>query len=180
MSNNKKLLSIISKELNLDEWDLTYSLMIKLKSAKKRGYLLKSELIEICNWKSPRARKLIQSNKDNLIVETTYLSFKSKDEGMKITEVLKIRGVGIPMASAILTLVFPKKYCVIDIRVWQVLYKYNFVNYKSSGLGLNSKDWVVYIDIITFFSNHFNCNPRDIERTLFLIHKKQQVGNLYS
>jgi hypothetical protein len=33
------------------------------------------------------------------------------------------KGVSVPMASALLTLLDPKRYGVIDIRVWQLLHR---------------------------------------------------------
>ena len=33
-----------------------------------------------------------------------------------------LRGVGVPMASAILTLLDPRRYGVLDIRAWQLLF----------------------------------------------------------
>jgi len=33
------------------------------------------------------------------------------------------KGVSVPMASALLTLLDPKRYGVIDIRIWQLLHR---------------------------------------------------------
>ena|SRR2546427_12023878 len=49
-----------------------------------------------------------------------------------------LKGVRVPMASAILTLIDPRRYGVIDIRVWQLLYAIKSVQQLPGGRGSNS------------------------------------------
>src|SRR4030095_11784987 len=113
---------LIADNLSTEEWDATHQLIKKLKPAKKRGWLTKDELIEICYWKSPRAIKHIRSNRTDRIQKVTQAAFKSRNEQTKITELTKLKGVSLPMASSILMLTNPKRYGVIDVRVWQVMF----------------------------------------------------------
>ncbi len=57
----KTLETLIVENLSTEEWPDTVELITKLRPAKKRGWLTKDELIEICNWKSPRAIRHIKS-----------------------------------------------------------------------------------------------------------------------
>jgi len=50
-----------------EEDEGTQLLIAELKPVKKRGYLLKAELIKISKWKSPRAIQLIKSNSEKSI-----------------------------------------------------------------------------------------------------------------
>ena len=83
------------------------------------------------------------------------------------------------MASAILTAVDPKRYGVIDIRVWQLLYKMKTVSKKPSGVGFQFNNWYQYLMIIRYFAKKYNVTARDIDRTLFRVHSLYQSGNLY-
>ena len=83
------------------------------------------------------------------------------------------------MASAILMLLNPHRYGVIDIRVWQLLYSVGAVSQKSTGVGFNFNNWYQFLMIIRHFSKKFGVSARNIERTLFITHKKYQKGLLY-
>ena len=82
-----------------------------------------------------------------------------------------LSGVGIPVASAILTLTDPNDYGVIDTRVWQLLYFYDMVSTKPTGQGFSIKDWLDYLSMLRRFAQEFNVGARHIERTLFEYHK---------
>ena len=83
------------------------------------------------------------------------------------------------MASAILMLLQPRRYGVIDIRVWQLLYAMGAVTKKSSGVGFNFNNWYQFLMIIRYFAKKLGVGARDIERSLFLAHREFQKGPLY-
>jgi len=83
------------------------------------------------------------------------------------------------MASAILMLTNPKKYGVIDIRVWQLLYAIGTVKTNPKGLNFSFQEWYRYLKIIQYFAKKYKVKARDIERTLFQVHKLYQDGLLY-
>jgi len=85
----------------------------------------------------------------------------------------------VPMASALLTLLDPKRYGVIDIRVWQLLHKLGTVKKNPGGVGFNFGNWYQFLMIIRYFAKKFGVKARDIERTLFHVHKEYQAGRLY-
>ena len=89
-------------------------------------------------------------------------------------------GVSVPTASAILTLVDPKRYGVLDIRVWQLLYTIGVVTKNPAGVGFSFDNWRQFLMILRIFAKRFNVKARDIERTLFWAHEKHQKGRLYT
>ncbi len=93
---------------------------------------------------------------------------------------MALRGVSVPMASSILTLVNPRRYGVMDIRVWQLLHAIGAVTKKPAGVGFGFNDWHEFLTILRHFAKEFNVNARDIERTLFSAHQKYQKGRLYA
>ena len=93
---------------------------------------------------------------------------------------MALRGVSVPMASSILMLVDPRRYGVIDIRVWQLLYTIGVVTKNPAGVGFSFDNWRQFLMILRTFAKRFNVKARDIERTLFWAHGKHQKGRLYA
>jgi hypothetical protein len=84
------------------------------------------------------------------------------------------------MASSILMLTNPKRYGVIDIRVWEVMFHIGTTHANPKGVNFNFKQWHSYLIILRHFADKLKVKARDIERTLFLVHKQHQDGQLYS
>lgn len=83
------------------------------------------------------------------------------------------------MASAILTLIDPKRYGVIDIRVWQLLFTIHSVSGNPQGRGFNFNHWYHYLCKLRYYAKTLRVSARIVERTLFEYHKKVQKGRLY-
>lgn len=86
------------------------------------GDYSRDNLKVIVNWKSPRRVALIDDNKDDHIaVALQFASAPSTPEAMAVAVLTALNGVGIPMASAILTAINPERYTVLDFRALQSL-----------------------------------------------------------
>lgn len=170
---------LIKDNLSIQEDLSTKELIKELGRAKQRGWLLKEELVSICYWKSARAIRLIESNHPQTIKKITQAAFFSKNETEKMAELIKLRGVGIPMASSILMLTNPASYGVIDIRAWEVLYKMGTVKSNPKGINFRFTEWEEYICIIRTLSKKHKVSTRSIERILFTVHQDNQEGKLY-
>jgi len=170
---------LIKNNLNTEEDFNTQKLIDELKPVLKRGYLTKDEFIKIGKWKSSRLQRWYFQNTDEEIEKITKDVLLTKFEKRKIDLLIKLKGVKIPTASAILTLIDPDNYGVIDIRVWQVLYLYDSVKTKPEGIGFDFNNWFNYLVKLRYYAKKFKVKARDIERTLFLYHPKIQEGNLY-
>lgn len=157
----------------------TLSLMKKLKSAEIRGYFTKDEFLAMAMWKSPRPKRKYEINSEANIKGVSEKVFATRFEKRKIDLLTSLSGVSIPVASAILMLIDPKNYGVIDIRVWQILYLYGSVKVKPSGTNFNFKNWYNYLMKLRYYARKFKVKTRDIEITLFFHHRKMQDGTLY-
>lgn len=175
----KRLEPLLKKFLSKEEYADTKKLIMKLSIVKKRGYLKKAELIKICYWKSPRAIHHIKSNHEDKIKNITRKVFNTTSERRRLELLTSLSGVNVPMASSILMLTDPERYGVIDIRVWQLLFKVGTVKTNPKGKNFNFKEWYRYLMIIRYFAKKFKVKARDIERTLFIIHNRYQSGKLY-
>ncbi len=171
--------SLIRRQLSTDEDESAAELIRDLQKARVRGHLTKQELERICYWKSPRAIHRVRSNSGGAVRSATRAALGTRSEQRRLTALLSLNGVSVPMASAILTLLFPKRYGVIDIRVWQLLYELGTVTKKPQGVGFNFKNWYQFLMIIRYFAKQHGVSVRAIERTLFMAHRRYQKGTLY-
>jgi hypothetical protein len=170
---------LLSKELVKEEESETADLIRSLRRVKKDRVLTKQELISICHWKSPRALLLIEQNHPATVRSLTRKAFATRSEQARIAYLTGLRGVGLPMASAILTLVDPKRYGVIDIRVWQLLFSLKSVRSNPDGIGFNFQNWYHYLCILRHHAKRLGVKVRQVERTIFLCHQSLQTENLY-
>lgn len=100
----------------------------RLRIAKE---LTKDDLVEIVEWKfkdlEGRRKKvlaLIEQNNDEEIRSISKCVFGSgyKHDAQKVDLLRTLHGVGVAVASTILTFYNPREYCVFDIHVWRELF----------------------------------------------------------
>ena len=146
---------------------------------EKARYLTPYELEAVCYWKSPRAIQYIRSNSPARIRARTRSALATRSERRRLEALRQLKGVSVPMASALLMLLNPKRYGVIDIRVWQLLHKVGTVTKNAGGVGFTFKNWYQFLVLLRYFAKKLGVGARDIERTLFMVHKEYQAGRLY-
>ena len=148
--------------------------------AKKRGFLLFDEFYRICMWKSARQKQRYILNK-NAVEEITKDAFQENSEEKKMRLLCSLEGVGVPTASALLTVVFPERYAVIDIRCMEMLRSKKF-NFKISKY-ISIKTWLDYLRIMRSIAEENNVTPREADMALFAMHRdaleSQDFLNLY-
>ena len=171
--------TLICRHISKEEDPETADLIDRLSEVRKRGYFTRSELIEICRWKSPRVINHIYHNRAIRIQNIASAAFATRSEQQKLSLLTSLQGVGVPMASAILTLTNPRRYGVIDIRVWQLLHTMGAVHSNVNGTGFSYQQWNIFLNILRTFAKKYNVGARDIERTFFEVHKFYQKGKLY-
>lgn len=146
--------------------------------AKKRGFLTFDEFYKICMWKSARQKPNYLKNK-NTVEKITKNAFAEKDESKRIKKLCELNGVDIKTASAILTVVFPKEYGVIDERCLSVLNTYGIKISKYASINT----WLNYLKIMRDLAEDNNKTPRELDMALFAIHReqleKENFRNLY-
>lgn len=138
----KTLHILLTKNLDKEVHEGTKKLIKDLRAVRKRGFLTKDELIEICRWKSPRAKWWILSNTPQSVKHFTKKAFMCKDEKEKMATLTVLHGVSVPMASAILMLTNPKRYGVIDVRVWEIIYQLGMVSTNRRATNFQKKNGV--------------------------------------
>ncbi|MCX6764359.1 MAG: hypothetical protein NTU58_01490 [Candidatus Nealsonbacteria bacterium] len=91
---------------------------------KKHGYLTPEEFFCIVIWKANRAKSKIKDkifkkgeNLNKSIKKLTSQIFKASSNKEKLRILLEDWEFGLPMASALLTVLYPKNFTIYDVRV---------------------------------------------------------------
>ena len=171
--------ALLKQHLSAEEDTKTAALIHELRPARARGYLTRAELEKVCRWKSARAIHLINRNSVIRVRTATRRALTTQNERRRLEALTTLDGVSVAMASAILTLLNPRRYGVIDIRVWQLLYALGEVTKKSGGVGFNFNNWHQFLMKLRYFAKQLGVGARDIERSLFFAHQANQKGTLY-
>ena len=179
LNNHKQMRNILTTIQDYED-KKTIELFKQFKSIDKQNYLTKAQLIEILKWKSPRPLKHYLSNSENDVKKITALAFSTKDDEMKVHVLTALSGVNIPAASAILMFYNPKKFPVIDIRVWQQLHKAKLVDTNPKGQGFKLQEWRIYLNVIRGLAKDLKLTARQIEKRLFDLDKNTRKGKLYT
>lgn len=165
----KKLL--ITHRADLEELQKLKTKVSTNLKKRKQPFINASELDEIIRWKLDkqyhRSKKQREVNDDKVVIPITTATFSidSVDEKYKLELQLKLltslRGVAIPLASAVLAICYPKSYAVIDSLLWQLLYKEE----KSS---FTVSDYQKFIEALRKFSQLTNMDVQTTEFGLWL------------
>lgn len=103
----------------------------------KRGYLTASEFFCIIIWKANRAKTKIKDKLSKLgpvsrvVKKITEEIFKAENSYSKLNLLFKKWRFGMPMASAILSVLYPDKFTVYDYRVREQLGLKNIYSVKK-------------------------------------------------
>jgi hypothetical protein len=176
----RSVLDLLRQELRADDDEKTIMLVRRFRRAKRRGWLTRAEFLAACEWKSPRARRWYEANSAAAIRRITRDALRTRDECRRMELLQSLKGVSIPTASAIVTMVDPQRYGVIDIRVWQLLHALRAVQRKPRGIGFRVHDWEEYVGILRHFARAFRTTARLVEITLFHCHRAWPHGTLYA
>ena len=87
---------------------------------QRRGHLLKQEFVSIGVWKTERQTKRYRNNSQEDVTSITRKAIAASDKD-KVRILLGLEGVGVPVASSVLTMTNPREYCIIDYRAQRAL-----------------------------------------------------------
>ena len=142
---------------------------------RARGYLVFDEFYEICMWKTARAKPKYLENR-NSIERIARTAIAETDERRKMAALCELKGVSISVASALLAVIFPKEYAVIDIRCLAELRKLGYLIGNPS-----LKTWPIYVETMRQLARENNVSPRELDMALFAMNKRAQAfSNLYA
>ena len=165
-----------SKKYSYKEVKREKELIALAKNAKKRGYLLKNEFLELCVWKSPRPKKRFESNDEDVINYITKTAFDANcPESIRINILTLLNGVKHRVASAILHMVcleegVSKDYPIMDFRALATLgYKMTDTDRRYE----ESEFWIEYTKYCRRVAQEYGVDLRTLDRALWQYSKER-------
>ncbi|MGH7384419.1 MAG: hypothetical protein ACREKG_04495 [Candidatus Rokuibacteriota bacterium] len=175
----RSLRGLLRRELLDEEQEATAALIGRLAHVKKAGCFTRAEFLAMCRWKSPRSRRHYERNTEAAIRRASTAVLATRSERLRMTRLIALPGVSVATASAILTLIDPRRYGVLDIRCWQLLGSIRSVAGNRRGRAFTVSQWEQYLARLRGHARALGVSARTIEYTLFHCHRKLQRGRLY-
>jgi len=175
----RSLGALLAAEPLVPEYPGTAELVRRLRHVRRAGEFSRAEFLVMCRWKSPRALPLYRRHRAARIHRLSRAVLATRSEERRMELLTALAGVSVPVASAILTLIDPRRYGVLDIRVWQLLWALGAVDRRPSGRGFTVADWLQYLETLRGHARRLGVSVRAVELTLFERHRRAQRGRLY-
>ena len=135
------------------------------KNFQEHGYLTPEEFFAIVIWKSNRAktnvRRGIKKSKKTIRTITSEI-FQTKTLEQKLEAIISIPGIGIPMASAILTVCYPDNFTVADYRACATLK--DFGEEITGNPTAKISAYFEYLDKCKKLAKKYNLSLRNFDR----------------
>jgi hypothetical protein len=148
-----------------------------------RDHLTVEGLQAIMDWKYPRGktRGFAAKNDPEAVVETTREAFAASDPIDAVSTLYRLHGVGVAMASAILTSFDPLRYTVIDVRAWNALERLGLIEPLGlSGLGDRLgyfETYAAYLRACTQLADDAGVSLRSLDRCLWTLDACRSIMN---
>jgi len=133
-------------------------------------YLTLDDFQRIVRWKLGqqlgRANHLLLQNTARLIEDTTRLALSVQIDNpdyefqFRFAVLTALKGVGTGLASAILALSFPEKYCVVDYRGWYQVFRRN----KT---GFTFGDYKKYLRRVLILAEELQWPPQEVDHAIW-------------
>lgn len=133
----------------------------------EQGFLSKDTFIRVLNWKAPRVKGIARLN-DFFLYEQGIANAVRVEDSQKLDVLCQLRGIGAPVGSTLLHLMYPSTFPIIDIRTAETLHHAGLV-------GSPATDIAHYPAFTAAIMNVANKMPtftlREVDRALFAYHK---------
>lgn len=95
------------------------------RSVQEEGFFTRSQFLEVGRWKALRATAAMKANSDGRVQYITALAL-SATNCERASTLTSLAGVGLPMASALLTVWQPENFTVYEDRAQRSLERFGF------------------------------------------------------
>jgi hypothetical protein len=139
----------------------------EMRAARKAGFLTKSLFVRLGRWKSVRQTPNYEANDEANIRAATARAFTATDARSALSALMRLRGVALRTASALLHWMLPDRYPILDFRVVGALGKPEPRSYEDVGfyLGIAAE--------IKLLAQRHGLDLRTMDRALWVWQKLQ-------
>lgn len=136
-------------------------------NVRKRGFLTREEFLQVCRWKTPRSKPLVEKNTAEVISIITRAAFRVRDDEVKIGLLQVLKGVSFPTASVFLHFYDQAPYPILDFRaLWSLGY--------DKPPAYDFRFWIDYTRFIRSLCKKSGQSMRTVDRALWQYSKTNQ------
>jgi len=169
-----KAMSVKLDSVKLNQWLKLYDIERYLFKEVYRRFndertLEPYDFFAIIVWKSNRAKTKIKkglARAGKSVRELMREVSQADTPEAKIETLLQIWGIGLPIASAILTVCHPKEFTVLDYRAWATL-KEAAVSDLPPRYPQSAQEYLQYCRACHHFADRMALSLRDLDRALW-------------
>ena len=135
----------------------------------EEGTLAPYDFFAIIVWKSNRAKTKIRRGLDDAGVSTEVLMREVNEADTPLAKaeaLLRIEGIGLAMASAVLAVCYPEEYTVLDYRAWETLLQWP-VEGLPPHYPWTSQGYLQYCQACRALADKKGLSLRDLDRALW-------------
>lgn len=133
----------------------------------QKGTLSKETFIGVLDWKSPRVKGIVRLN-EFAIYEKGIADAVRAGKNQKLGVLCELHGIGGPVGSTLLHLIYPNEFPIIDIRTVETLHRAGLLQSLSTDL---ARYPAFAREILKIASENPAFSLREIDRALFAYHK---------
>lgn len=130
---------------------------------RDRGYYDREDFLTVGAWKSPRPKKSMASNTDELIRDVTATAFVAP-LSIQHRILTLLNGVLVPMASSLLMVWQPEEHTIIDVRAVKSLVAHEGMEDPGAR---KYPPYVAYLALCKEIAQRCNRSLRILDRALY-------------
>jgi hypothetical protein len=132
----------------------------------RRGRYARKYLLEIFEWKTGgRGRSRLANNSDQEIADALKLAIVAKTDRAAVAVLTGLNGIAVPVASAVLTVIDPTRFTIIDFRALEAL------NVNEANLTIDF--YLDYLEECRRVAQKHNVSLRTLDRAMWQWSKEE-------
>jgi len=109
-----------------------------------------------------------RSNDDKVIRQKVEEAVRGPDIRSRVETLTSLKGVGVPVASAILTFIDPDTFTVIDGRAWEALEATGYIpEFQELSEDPTVEEYLYYLGVCQALSNEYDVSLRTLDMALW-------------
>jgi len=129
--------------------------------AASKGHYSRDDFLTVVRWKSARALPRAERNAALDVEQATRAGFDATDDVTRVAQLIRLDGVGLPVASALLHFAFPETYPILDFRALHTLGDTKRRTQYSPAF------WAEYVQRCRTLAEQAGVSIRDLDKALW-------------
>ena len=91
-----------------------------------------------------------------------------------MVELDKVTGIGVPIASAILTVCYPNRFTILDYRAWEALFHFKMVMSQTMPNDIAGY-FSIYLPVCRAMAIKQNMTLRELDKAMWGLSKRKSI-----